>query len=240
MLARHRVARHRDVALREHDLEELRVARARAEHLGAAVEVHAPDAPEALVKAPRIERVDLLPVAVEALGPDIERERVVAPQVFDIEHFQPRVLHLHDDIGEARDPAAGEDVLADEVIGLEAPDVSDEVDQAKAAALERARVRADEIDEAVAARVLQAADRHYLVVLAVHRPEIGFQRHGIAQAPALDLRARVLHLRARGVVAGHLNAKALFGVEQEAAEAAADVDHVLAGLEQHLAADVLE
>src|SRR3954471_17756689 len=35
----HRVARRADVALREHDLEEVRAARCAAEHLGAAVEV---------------------------------------------------------------------------------------------------------------------------------------------------------------------------------------------------------
>src|SRR5438874_7094895 len=70
VLACERVARHRDVALGENDLEEVRAAGAGAEHLGAAVEVHAPDAPEPLVEALRIERADLVPVAVETLGPD--------------------------------------------------------------------------------------------------------------------------------------------------------------------------
>src|SRR5713226_4064351 len=61
----HGVVRHRDVALREHDLEEMRAPRGRTEHLGAAVEIHAPDAPEALVELLRIERADLVPMAVE-------------------------------------------------------------------------------------------------------------------------------------------------------------------------------
>src|SRR5215510_4689556 len=74
----HGVARARDVALGEHDLEKVGAAPRRAEHLGAAVEVHAPDAPEALVEALRVERADALPVAVEALGPHVQRERVVA------------------------------------------------------------------------------------------------------------------------------------------------------------------
>src|SRR5919204_3878866 len=174
MLARQRVARHRDVALGEHDLEEMRAPGGGAEHLGAAVEVNAPDAAEALVEALRIERADLLPVAVEALGPHVQGERVVAPQVLDVQHFQSRALHLDDDVGEARDPAAGKDVLTDEVVGLEVADVTDEVDEAEPAGLERARVRPDEIDQAVAARVLEAADRHYLVVLAIHRAEIRF------------------------------------------------------------------
>src|SRR5258706_5051482 len=65
----HGVVRHRDVALREHDLEKMREPPGRAEHLGAAVEIHAPDAPEALVELFGIKRADPVPVAVEALGP---------------------------------------------------------------------------------------------------------------------------------------------------------------------------
>src|SRR5919204_3456690 len=240
VLARQRVARHRDVALGKHHLEEVRAAGARAEHLRAAVEVHAPDAPEALVEALRVQGADPVPVAVEALGPDIQREGVMAPQVLDVEHFQARVLHLDDHVGEARDPATGKDVLADEVVGLEVPHVADEVDEAEPAGLERARMSADEIDEAVAARMLEAADRYHLVVLAVHGAEIGFQRHGVFQPALRDLPARVLDLRAGGVVASDLHAEALFGIEEEPAEAAADVCHLVAGLESHLAAHVVE
>src|SRR5437773_9694506 len=60
-LPAHRIAGLCDVALGEHDLEEVRAPDARAEHLGAAVQICSPDAPEALVEAPRIERADLLP-----------------------------------------------------------------------------------------------------------------------------------------------------------------------------------
>src|SRR5690349_7230804 len=199
-VARHGVARPADVALGEDDLEEVRASRGRAGHLGAAVEVDAPDAPEALVEAARVERADGVPMLVEALGPDIERERVMAAQVLDVEHLEAGLLHLDDDIGEARDPAAREDVLADEVVGLEVADVADEMDQPEAAGLERARVRADQVDQAVAPGVLEAADRHDLVVFAVHAAEVGFQRHGLAQALPLDLAPRMLDLRARGVV----------------------------------------
>src|SRR5262245_31272874 len=92
----HGVASGRDIALGEHDLEEVRAARGRAEHLGAAVQVHAPDAAEALVEALRVERADALPVAVEALGPHVERQRVVPAQVLDVEHLESRLFHLHD------------------------------------------------------------------------------------------------------------------------------------------------
>src|SRR6266850_6413979 len=161
----HRVARHRDVTLGEHDLEKVGAARRRAEHLGAAVEVHAPDAAEALVEALRVERADTLPVAVEALGPHVEGERVVAAQVLDVEHLEPGLLHRHDHLGEARDPAAGEDVLANEEVGLGASNVADEVDQTEAARLQQLGVRADHLAELVAPGVLQAADAHHLVEL---------------------------------------------------------------------------
>src|SRR2546423_8832677 len=128
--AAHWVAGRRDVALGEHDLEKMRAPAGGAEHLRAAVEVHPPDAAEALVEAARVNSADLVPVAVEALAPPIERERVVPAQVIDVEDFQPRLLHLHDHVGEAGNPAAGEDVLADEVVGLEVADMADEVDEA--------------------------------------------------------------------------------------------------------------
>src|SRR5205085_1498447 len=123
-VARQRIARRRDVALGEDDLEEVRAPGGGAEHLGAAVEIDAPDAAEALVEFLRIEPPDRLPAAVEALGPDVERERVMAAQVFHIQHLEPRLFHLDHHVGEARDPAAGEDVLADEVVGLEVADVA--------------------------------------------------------------------------------------------------------------------
>src|SRR5205085_5090419 len=166
-VARQRIARRRDVALGEDDLEEVRAPGGRAEHLGAAVEIDAPDAAEALVEFLRIEPPDRLPAAVEALGPDVERERVMAAQVFHIQHLEAGLFHLDHHVGEARDPAAREDVLADEVIGLEVADVADEVYEAEPAGLERARMGLDEIDEAVAPGVLEAADRHDLVILAL-------------------------------------------------------------------------
>src|SRR5258706_3778019 len=239
-LPAHRIARHRHVALGADDLEEMRAPDARAEHLGAAVQIRSPDAPEALVEARRVEAADLLPVLVEALAPGVERQRVVAAQVLDVDHLEPGLLHFQDHVGEARDPAAGEDVLADEVVGLEVADVADEMDQAEAAGLQRARVRADEIGEAVPPGVLEAADRHHLVELAVDAAEAAFDGERVLQALEFDLAARRLALRAGGVVAGHLDAPAFLRVLQEAAEAAADVDHVVAGLEQHLLRHVLE
>src|SRR5262245_19342652 len=182
----HRIAGRGHVALGEHDLEEMGAADPRAEHLGAAVQVGPPDAAEALVEALRVEGADLLPVRIEALAPGVERERVVTAQVLDVEYLEAGLFHLDDHVGEARDPAAGEDVLADEVVGLGVADMADEVDQAEAAGLERARVRANQVGEAVAAGVLQAADRHHFVVLPVHAAEVALERHGLLQALRLD------------------------------------------------------
>src|SRR3954468_14594455 len=162
-IPRHRVARARDIALREHDLEEVRVARRRTEHFGAAVEVHAPDPAEALVEALGIERADAVPVPVEALGPGVERERVVPAQVLHVDDLEPRLLHFDDHIGEARDPAARKNIFSDEEIRVVPPDVPDEVNQSQAALLQQARVRADHIAELVAPRMLEAADGHHLV-----------------------------------------------------------------------------
>ena len=75
-----------------------------------------------------------VPVALEALGPGVERQRVVAAQVLDVDHLQPAVAPSRRCVcGEARDPAAGKDVLADEELGVAHADVADEVQHAQAA-----------------------------------------------------------------------------------------------------------
>src|SRR5437667_2235721 len=67
----HRIA-FADVALADDDLEEMRPAVRRAEHLRAGPEIGAPDAAEFLVEPFRVELVHLFPVAIEALGPVVE------------------------------------------------------------------------------------------------------------------------------------------------------------------------
>src|ERR1051325_3838145 len=229
----HGVARARDIPLGEHDLEKMGAARSRAEHLGAAVEVHPPDAAEALVEALRIERADALPAAVEALGPHVERERVVAAQVLDVEHLEPGPFHGHDRVGEARDPAAGEHVLADEEVGLGGSDVADEGDETQATRLEEVGVRADHLVELVAPRVLEAADAHHLVELfracpgacSKVRPEVGMQLPRVVEPERLQLRRGGLGGAPGGIDSGVVSAERLGGVYGEPAEAAADVDH---------------
>src|SRR5437667_425807 len=240
-LAAHGIAAAGHVAFRKQHLEEVQAALRQAECLGAAVEIDPPDAAEALVEALRIERADPLPVAVEALRPGVERERIVAAQVLDVQHFEAGALHLDDGIGKARDPAAWKHVAADEELGLEACDVADEMQHAKAAGLEEPGVRLHHLGELVASGMLEGADRDHLVVLVPSVAKIGVDDLQIATELApRNPGADHLDLRRGGVHAGHAHAGFLVGVEHEAAEAGADVHHRLAGLEQELARDVLD
>src|SRR3989442_7836088 len=147
-------------------MEQVQAALRQAELLGAAVEIDPPDAAEALVEALRIERADPLPIAVEALRPGVERERVVAAQVLDVQHFEAGALHLDDGIGKARDPAAWKHVTADEELGLEMPDVADEMQHAETARLEKTRIRLHHPGQLGAPRMVQRAHPEHPVLLA--------------------------------------------------------------------------
>src|SRR6266702_6950891 len=132
-----------DVALAHPDLEEVRLAVRRPEHLRARPEVSPPDSAEPLVELPGIEPVHPLPIAVEAPRPVVEGERVVAPQVLDVHHFEPAALAPDDRLGEAGDPASRKEVLANPELGVAHADGADEVDDAQAAGLEVVGVRLD-------------------------------------------------------------------------------------------------
>src|SRR4029077_9967480 len=64
--AAHRIVVLVDVALAEHDLEQVRARVRGPEHLSARNEIGTPHAPETLIEPPGVQRVDLVPVAVEA------------------------------------------------------------------------------------------------------------------------------------------------------------------------------
>src|SRR5215472_4262689 len=229
-----------DVALAHHDLKEVGLAQGGAEHLGAGPEIRPPDAPELLVELARVEPVNPLPVLVEAPPPVVERERVVAAQVLDVHDLQAAALAPHDRLGEAGDPAARKNVLADPELGVAHAHVADEVDHAQAAGLEVVGVRLDHLAELVASRVLQRADRKQLVELPRHLAKVALEHLDLPlEAAALDLGARLLDLLGRGVNAGAPRAIPVPGVEQQIAPAAADVGEGVAFLEQHLAADVV-
>src|SRR6266480_4808353 len=229
-----------DVALADHDLEEVRFAVGGAEHLGARPEVSPPDSVEPLVELPRIEPVHPLPITVEAPRPVVEGERVVAPQVLDVHHFESAALAPDDRLGEAGDPAPGEDVLAYPELGVAHADVADEVDDAQATGLEVVGVRLDHLAELVSARVLERANREQLVELPRHFTEVALEHLDLAlEAAALDLGARFLDLFGGGVDAGAERAVLLPGVEEQIAPAAADVGEGVASLEQDFAAHVI-
>src|SRR6266700_3494217 len=188
-----------DVALAHHDLEEVRTAVRRAEHLRAGPEIGAPDAAEFL----------------------------------DVEDLQAAALAPVDRLREARDPAAGEDVLADPELGVPHAHVPDEVDHPEAARLQVIRVGLDDLPELVAPGVLERADRKQLVELARHLAEISLEHLDLAlEAAALDLRAGLLHLLGSRIDSRPVRAVVLPRVEEEVAPAAADVGERLAGVQQ--------
>ena len=110
-LTAHRIAVGRDIALAEHDLEQMRLFMWRTKQLGASNEISAPYSPKPLVKFHWIKRVNLRPAPIEALGPDIERESIVAAQILDVDHLQPIGLHGDNDVRQAGNPAAGKYML---------------------------------------------------------------------------------------------------------------------------------
>src|SRR5581483_2574125 len=150
-----------------------------------------------------------------------------------------------DRLGEARDPADGEDVPPDPELGRTHADLADEVDDAERARLHEVGVRLDHLHHLVAPRVLERADREQLVELARRLAEVALEAFELAledldlalESALPDLLARLLHLDVARVDAGAVRPVVLVGMEQQPAEAAADVDEGLARLEQHLAAD---
>src|SRR5712692_1836952 len=229
-----------DVAFAHYDLEEVRLAVGRAEHLSARPEVSPPDSAESLVELPGIELVHPLPIAVEALRPVVERQRVIAPQVLDVHDLQSAALAPVDRLGEAGNPAAGEDVLAYPELGVAHADVADEVDHPEPARLEIPGVGANHLRKLVAPRVLEGADRQQFVELARHLAEVALEHLHLAfEAAALDLLARLAHLLGGGVDSRAARAVFLPGVEEQVAPAAADVGEGVPRLEQHLPADVV-
>src|SRR5215470_15834711 len=235
----HRIVR-ADVALAHQHLEQMRVAVLGAEHFRAGPKVRAPGATEALVESLRVERVDFFPVRIEALGPGIERERVMSAEVLDVDHFEARLLHCLDRLGEARDPPAREDVLADVELRLEAADMTDEMDHAERAGLHDVGVRLDNRRQRIAAGVLERADREQLVVLARYLAEVAFDELDLVLEAALrDVGAQLAHLLGGVVDPGAERAVALVGMVEQPAPAATHVDEGLAARELHLAAHVI-
>ncbi len=162
-------------------------------------------------------------------------------EILDVDDFEAGVLHRGDHVREARNPAAGKHVPANVELGVAPADVADEMQHSKPARLEERGVRADHVGELVAPGMLERADGHDLVVLAAHVAEVGLDHVERAlQAAARDLAAQPFDLLGRGVEPRHARAMELLGMEHEAAEAAADVDHGFARRKPHLAAHVLD
>ena len=75
---------------------------------------------------------------------------------------------------QAGNPAAGEDVFANVELGVERAHMTDEVNDAQSARLQRVRMRTDDVGKLVAPRVLEGADGEQLVVFTRNLPKIAF------------------------------------------------------------------
>ena len=165
----------------------------------------------------------------------------MAPQVLDIKNLEAAVFHGDDRVGQARNPATGKNVLADEELRLETPEVADEVEHAEAAWPEQLGVGADHFGQLIAPGVLEHADRYHLVERAARLPEVRLShRQPIGEPTPPDLVAQPMNLLRRGVDPGAQCTGRFQSTKHEAAEPAADVDVALALGEPQLAADVID
>jgi hypothetical protein len=165
----------------------------------------------------------------------------VAPQVFHVEHLETARLHRRNRLRQTGDPPARKNVLADVELGVARADVTDQMQHAEPAGLEKVGVGAHDLAQLVPAGVLQDTNENDFVVLAVHVAEVGLaDGDPVREAAALDFAAQPLHLLGRGVERGTAHAEALDRADQESAEAGADVDHVVAGRKARLACHVVD
>ena len=228
--------------------------RPRAEHLvdggvadleavAGSAQVQAPD-PQALGAG---EPLRLLEVLIEALGPVAKRLRVVGVEVLDVEGLEPRPLERREHPGEVEQLAVGEDVAVRELAAdvdavLLGGDPDDPVVEYPAVGLQYPLDLAAVLVDLGLADVLDHPDARDGVeavigeVAIVGYPDLdqvadpGFPR---PLGGELGLRRRKGDPERRdAVLAG--------GVDHEAAPAAADVEHPLAGLELQFPTDQLE
>src|SRR5512133_837344 len=96
----------------------------RAEHFGAPYQVGSPHPVKAFIKTLRVKCPDRLPLRFKTPGPLVQCQGIVAAQVLNIKHLEPAALHLDDHLGQAGNPAAWKDVLADEQVGLARSDMA--------------------------------------------------------------------------------------------------------------------
>src|SRR5215212_403277 len=232
-MQRHR----RGVILGEKHLIERGVRCFRGGHAGAQVEL-----PHLLKGG--VVALDVQPRAVraEVLQPALRCVMVVTDHVLDVENGQAFLFEAVRDLGELRLVGVGKDVLGAERI-----------------VLVLRRVRADGVHESHSIRrqhlgdfsevavvfaprhVLHHADADHAVELRLDLVEVGvFDFHAIVQTFALRAGLSELELTPAQGHAGPCHAVMLRGVDEQAAEAAADVEQAVAFAQPQLLADALE
>jgi len=149
----------------------------------------------------------------------------VATQVLHVEDFEAASFHAFDRAREARDPAAGEDVLANPVLGLELADVTDEMNYAQASRLQGfgvARTTASRWSRPACSRVPIERSLSYW-------PGISRKSHSMSlifscRLRRSSLRPQLRDLLRRRIDAGTRSTVVFIGMEQQSTEAATDVD----------------
>lgn len=199
-------------------------------------EVELPHAAEAFV----VDRLDLVAVGHEALAPRLQRLGIVQPQDFDVGDREAGALDMRHHLRQRRDVAAGEDVLADEGVGGgRRRGAADGVQQHHPVRLQQRGAFVEEGAVLGDADMLEHADRDDAVE----------PLRQVAVVAQLDMDVVVQPLRARSLGrhlmllggkgdAEHIGLERPGDVDRQPAPAAADVQHVMPGLDAQLCRDV--
>src|SRR6185437_2750358 len=125
-------------------------------------------------------------------------------------------------------------------LGIEGPDVADEMNHAECSRLQRVGVRANDGRQLVGSRMLERADRKQLVVLAGHFAKVAFDdANPVGELLPDDLLVQFPDLLGRRIDAGTERAVSMPGMKKQAAPSAPDVDECLARFQSDLPAYVV-
>ena len=182
---------------------------------------------------------DLGAVGLEALVPVVERLGVVQAQELEVRHPQALLLDRLEHLRQRRRVGAREDVLAEPGAGRAGrAHVADGVQQHHPVVLEQIVDLGEELAVVADADVLEHADRDDAVVAVVVLAVVAqFEAHAVRQPGPARLLGRQRVLLARQRDAGDAHVLHRRQVQRQITPAAADVEHLQAGLQVELGGD---